>query len=105
MAGAEPGEIMEVGVILYVDPNATMVYNSDARVNPGYSAEELYGAGMTISEYMIRLRECGVGHMELQFESYATPADGLLSSEVFGGCISQVAVSYTHLTLPTKRIV
>ena len=87
MAGAEDGEYSRVGVILHVDPNHTYVFNSNARIN-NVSKEIIYGAQMTLSEYLLKMKSAGVGTVDNQMEIYVTPADGFLSSENFQGCIT-----------------
>ena len=108
MAGAEPGDYASVGVILRVDPNHTYVFNSNARIN-NVSKEILYGAQMTLSEYLLKMKSAGVGTIDNQMEIYVTPADGFLPSEKFQGCITynadEVTINDEHVVdrTPSER--
>lgn len=89
MQGGTPSDLSSAGVIINVDPNATLVYNSETRVSSGYTGEIIYGSAITLSEYLLRLRDNGVGFIEPGMEIYATPADGFLPSSTFSVCIAK----------------
>lgn len=87
-AGAEGGaETSNLGVVVRVDPNKTFVYNSNMRVNDHITGEIIKKAGILLSEYLLQLKEKGIGFIEPEFELYATPPDGLLKSDTFSECV------------------
>ena len=107
-AGAEVNETAAVGVVINVDPNKSFVFNSYSRVwnIPG---EIIYGARITLSEYLLRLRDCGVGFVQPEMELYITPEDGFYPSEKFNACINNPAKEPVNIvnkqtgeTIPAK---
>lgn len=86
-AGAEPMTMAEHVVIINVDPNESYVFSSDSRMSD-VLGEVIYGAKMTLSEYLIKLRKCGVGFLQPEMELYVTPPSGFFPSSNFHSCIS-----------------
>ena len=88
-AGAEFGEKASFGVVVNVDPNNSYVFNSEARPH-NVTGEIIYGGKMTLSEYLIKLRDCGIEYVLPEMELYISPPDGVFPSEKFNGCITDI---------------
>lgn len=88
-AGAEFGEKASFGVVVNVDPNNSYVFNSEARPH-NVTGEIIYSGKMTLSEYLIKLRDCGVEYVLPEMELYISPPDGFFPSEKFNGCVTDI---------------
>jgi hypothetical protein len=80
------GGFATLGVVIAVDPAHTYVFNSNARISL-VPKELLYGAKMTLSDYLAVARAQGITFYGPQMEAYASPADGFLPSDYFQHCI------------------
>jgi hypothetical protein len=80
------GGLTTLGVVIAVDPAHTYIFNSNARISL-VPQELLYGAKMTLNDYMAVARSQGIQFYGPQMEAYASPADGFLPSDYFQHCI------------------